>query len=255
MLSVVGALLFLLAPQALAWSPGPPAFAPINVVPQVDLRLFLNAQQFSFLAESTGRLEAGGVRNIQLTLGSYYQPWDFLRFGAFYRRQWGVRHDSDWQFPSTQWEWIDVNSRGEDVLVLDATPRVLLPFLPGSDWVGELRVRYEFNTFGSLHTLLFRPGIKYFILEDGQPRWQFYGQFEAYVPLNYGRSFIYETWTYLGAMRFFAPWVQVGLYTSLRSRNWGSTAFYTANTAPASTFLITEWSWMIGLNAIFQISF
>lgn len=248
-------LLGLVSAPAFGWSPSSPTFPALGLVPQADIRLFINAQRFSFLFETTGRAGTDGVKSVLGTIGSYFQPWDFLRVGLFYRKQWGTRQDADWVWSDTanNWVWTNVNGRSDDILIADVTPRALIPYLPGKDWVGELRTRYEYSTLARSHTLLLRPGVRYFLLDDGNPTWQFYGTFEARLGLNYGRSLLNETSTYLGALHFFSRWFQAGLYTGLWSQNWSSTSFYTANTTPASTYLVTQLSWFVGLNAVFQI--
>ena len=75
------------------------------------------------------------------TAGSYVKVAPWLKLGAFYRLQGGVRHLEDWTVevsPTNHfWEYVSP-TRYENVLMADATPRFLLPWMPGGSWLGAV---------------------------------------------------------------------------------------------------------------------
>ena len=170
--------------------------------PELDARLFLKHEPWLLYAEIYDSWQTDSRNQRSVTLGTYYRLLDNLKVGAFYLGQQGVRHDEDWQQGSDGvWHWADTRSRLENVLVLDASPRAELEFLPGTHWVGELKARYFYNftESDSRQALVLRPGLTYFWLRDGQPFLNFFLQYEMWFPLGFGSKTIYETWAYLGA--------------------------------------------------------
>ncbi|HET6486076.1 MAG TPA: hypothetical protein VFH83_06630, partial [Spirochaetia bacterium] len=114
--------------------------APSGVVEyQGRTQVVVTIDNLDLLAEGLGRLEpldghtGFGYRSV--TVGGYYRVIPNLKLGAFYRLQAGARHDDDWiqTGPNPDdWGWQDTTSRWENVLMLDASPRFLLSFLPGA---------------------------------------------------------------------------------------------------------------------------
>lgn len=217
-----------------------------------SVRVFARHGAFTYFGELHARWETASRRFSGLTVGSYYRLLPNLRVGAFFSRQYGLRHDEDWvKWPSGAWRWNETDTRGENFLIADATPRADLPFLPGRHWVGELRARLSHNFFNEQRTLRLRPGVTYFWMGDESPRMSFFGQFEMYLPLNYGVKTIYETWIYAGALYFFSPGFQLGGFAAARSTTWGNTAAFSA-AENGDTYETTAKAAVLGLTAIFQ---
>ena len=166
---------------------------------QVRLGAMLKIEKWNPFLEIRGRLEheenALGYRAI--TLGSYFRPHGNIKLGAFYRLQQGSRHDNDWIGLDPGWAWLDTGRRTEHILILDVSPRVLLDFLPGENWVFMIKNRYLFNTYNSQHTWKVRPGMTYFFLKDRSPLLNMSINYEIYLSLNFGESIIYQHWPYL----------------------------------------------------------
>lgn len=248
-------LLLLIAPlTTYAWPPNNPSAGP-SLVPNAQLRLFVDYDRVSLYSEAQSRWETATAINQSVLGGIYAQPFDWLRLGAFYQIQRGVRHDADWNWSdaANSWVWTDVNSRSESLLVLDVSPRTLLPNLPGENWVGELKMRYFYNYFNQNQTLTLRPGLSYFWLREGSPFWTFFLQYEAYLPLNYGASLIYEHWIYLSALKPITKEFQLGALVSYHIQDWSSTNAFVTGTTPSSRFFVAEGSLHLGLVAVIHL--
>lgn len=100
--------------------------------------------------------------------------------------------------------------------MLDATPRFLLEFLPGRNWVLAVKNRYELIRFegeeGSptaLHTMLVRPGLTYFHLVDREPVFNLSVQYATYLSLGFGERPWYRHGPYLGFLYHLSEGVQL----------------------------------------------
>jgi len=159
-----------------------------------------------------------------LTLGGYYRLHRNLKLGAFYRLQWGALHNDDWiGIPpgvDWQWLWLDTSERLEQVLILDASPRFLLPFLPGRDWVLQLKSRYLLNFWNLQHSLLLRPELTWFRIVDRRPVLNLSLAYGLYFPLNFGETLIYEHGPYLALLYHLSPAIQLEVSASYPVRIW-----------------------------------
>jgi hypothetical protein len=158
-----------------------------------------------------------------LSLGSYARVHPNLKLGLFYRVQSGTRHDDDWFQPAPgAWAWRDTTNRPENVLVLDATPRVKL----GARWTAALKMRYERNFFNNQSTLKLEPEVAWFWMDGLRPRATVFARHESYIPLNFGEASYYERWWYLAALWHASPAVSFGPSVALRDELWSSSADY-----------------------------
>ncbi len=159
-----------------------------------------------------------------LTLGAYYRLHRNLKLGAFYRLQWGALHNDDWigtpAVPDWLWEWRDTSERLEQLLILDLSPRFLLPFLPGRDWVFQLKSRYLLNFWNLQSSLLLRPELTWFWIVDRRPVLNLSLAYGLYFPLNFGETLVYEHGPYLALLYHFSPAVQLELAASYPIRIW-----------------------------------
>lgn len=241
-----------LAISSVAQATPPQPTVPGGVEPGGSLGLFLNHEQISYHAEMTGASETGGRAFDETLLGAYYRVLHHLKLGAFYGRAYGLRHDEDWTNANGSWAWTNTNSRGEDLLIGDITPVTELDFLPGKNWVGEFKTRYIYDAYNGQQSLILRPGLRYFILDDDRPFLNFFFQFEALLPLNYGVQSIYEKWAYVGTLYHLNDHVDLGGFAAAKWETWGSTSSYIAK--GGAPYAITTQTWQIGALAVFQFS-
>ncbi len=252
-----------LALVALALAAAAPAFAdnaPVAPNGVLELEghtaLIVQTGSFDFLGDLTGRLEDAGLsfQDRALTLGGYYRPLKNLKVGAFYRLQAGVRHDDDWVTIPTPfpWFWQDTAGRFENVFMLDASPRFLLDFLPGKSWVFMLKGRYIYNTFENQQSIMVRPELTYFWLVDRQPLFDFQAAYEAYFPLNFGSTFIYESYPWLGVHYHLTPEVMLELAGSYKVTVWSSSQQWLA--AGNSPYQVTYGRWLASFGVIWTLT-
>jgi hypothetical protein len=188
-----------------------------------------------------------------LTLGFYERVERHLKLGAFYRLQYGARHDDDWKNDSPgHWSWRDTTRRPESVAILDATPRTELPFLPGGGWVGSLKLRGERDFFNGQDSLLVAPELAWFWLDGLRPRATFFLRFEAYVPLNWGETKVYERWWYLAALWHAAPWLSLGPSITLRDETWSTSAQFLQKN-PGADYKVLYRSWVTGFTLVARL--
>jgi len=257
-LEAVGGVLMQLA----AFATGSVAFAagnipgnlPSGTEPEITARFFLKHEPWLLYAEVYDSWQTDSRNQRSVLLGSYYRLADNLKVGAFYLAQEGDRHDEDWiKGADGTWQWANTNSRLENLFVLDASPRLMLGFLPGERWVGELKTRYFYNFFDSEQSLVLRPGLTYFWLKGGAPFLDFFLQYEMWFPLNFGHKTIYEDWAYLGALYHLADYAQLGGYVAYKQQFWSSTDAYSGLTG--NSYVVEGDSTVIGLLAVFQFGF
>lgn len=223
-----------------------------------NARIFLKKDKINGMAEFKGRWQGKEheFRYRSLTLGPYYRLFKNLKVGAFYRIQAGARHEDDWLDPhvGTAWFWRDTRRRTEHVFVGDITPRMQLDFLPGKNWVLELKNRYEYNGFNSQSTLIFRPGLTYFWFRDGAPFMNFFIQGEAWVPLNWHEDgLIWETWLYTGILYHVFSSFSAGLSVAYRRTQWSPSDSFKALFTTGYEDEGKESSFFFGLNLIYRI--
>jgi len=161
-----------------------------------------------------------GYRSV--TVGSYFRVIRNLKVGAFYRLQADARHNDDWVasgLVSPGWIWQDTSNRYENLLVLDASPRFLLP-IPGKSTVFMLKSRWTYNFFNGQQSLLLRPGLTYFFIRDRQPIAEIRLQYAAYLALNFGEALLYRQAPYLEGLYHLTPDLLVSFSASYQNRVW-----------------------------------
>ncbi len=225
----------LLVPAA-AWSLHDPGDgAPLLPDPGYEIsahaRLFYDRDDVDWLLEYAGRWDtdrsafAQGVR-----VGAYYRLLDNLKIGGFYRLAFGERHDEDWIESGSDWIWRDTSRRPEHTFMLDATPRFLLDFLPGKDWVLSAKARYGLTVFRqnqtpiSLSTLLLRPGLTWFWIRDREPVLSVSAQYAAYLPLDFGENWWYRRGPYVNLVYHLAPGLMVDASIGRQRIFWSESA-------------------------------
>lgn len=193
------------------------------------------------------------------TIGSYYNIFNYLMVGGFYRYGQGERHRNDWvgsgwapAAASSVWDWfwLDTNNRPEHSAIADITLRQKIPFLPGDGWVFELKNRaiytwYTDSRYASRDNwgqstaniaetkYVVRPGIQYFWLDGDRPFLTFFLQYEAHSALGFGTRSLVESWGYLGFLYNVTENMAVGLNVA-RAQWWWSTSNSVQNIGAAA---------------------
>jgi hypothetical protein len=193
------------------------------------------------------------LRYRALTLGGYWRLHRNLKLGAFYRLQFGVRHDDDWVALNPGWAWRDTRERAEHVLILDASPRFGLDFLPGRDWVFMFKARYLYNTFNAQQSVLLKPGLSWFLLIDRQPVLNLSLSYEVYLPLNFGGTLVYQHYPYLNALWHMNPNLMLELGGAWKSAAWSTSQDVKNSGQPGYT--VDARSLVISLGVLFPYSF
>lgn len=179
----------------------------------IDFRVLKKQKRFILLVETKNRKELVDTTYHQLMMGSYYRITKRFRTGLFFQGEKGLRWDTDWS-KGIKWDWDNINSRWDFSTVVDATYNDTIK----SNWVWEFKNRLFYYHSRDALLLKTRPGIRYFFLESGKPVWQIYSEVEAYIPLNYGVTKIYEYWIYLGSLYQFSKKFSLGPVLSYRQR-------------------------------------
>lgn len=187
-------------------------------------------------------------------VGSYVRAEEHLKLGAFYRLQYGARHNDDWSqaTPSSPWGWRNTTDRPESVLVLDATPRARLPFLPGGNWTGSLKLRYEYNLFDREETLKVEPELAWFWLDGLTPRATVFLRYETDLALNFGDARVWARWWYLAALWHAKPWLSLGPQVALRDETWTTSSPWRASN-PGSSYTVLYRSWVPGFTVVARL--
>jgi hypothetical protein len=236
-----------------------PIFPQGEVELQSRAQLVANSGAWDILAELTGKLHDTGspLRSYEsVTVGGYYRVIPNLKVGALARLQAGARHDDDViaNQITNQWDWNDTSSRLEAVLMLDVTPRFGLDFLPGKNWVLMVKGRYLYNTWNGQMSIMARPELTWFWMQDRDPFLNISLSFEMYFPLNFGSTLIYESYPYLTVLWHATPELGIELAGAYKTTVWSTSASWGAlpGWSPYSTPVNT---WAFSLGVVYTPSF
>jgi hypothetical protein len=193
-----------------------------------------------------------------LTLGGYYRLLKNLKVGAFYRLQAGAHHDNDWtlQGITADWGWNDTHARLEHLLMLDASPRFLLDFLPGKSWVLMLKGRYIYNTFQNEMSVLAQPELTYFWVQDRVPVLNVSLSYAMYFPLNFGGTLIYESYPYLTVLWHATPDLGIELSGAYKTTTWTTSkdsAYVAGGGLPYDPVNFSPW--VVSLGVVYTLNF
>ena len=219
-------LLFaLLAPSAFA-APAPPVSKGRLAEYETSARVIGRAGRLEPLLDLTGRWQFAGQRPYRaLTLGTYGRLHPNLKLGLFYRVQHGARHDDDWiNDGAGNWFWRPTTNRPENVIVVDATPRMSL----SGNFTGTLKIRYEHNFFNGQRSLKLEPEVAWFWLDGLSPKATIFIKHGTYIPLNFGTRSYYERWWYLAGLWHPTKDVSMGPSIALRDVVWTTSSDYRA---------------------------
>jgi hypothetical protein len=217
--------------------------------------LVVDGRSFDALLEIEGALGldpiALGRRGV--TVGGYWRPIDNLKLGAFYRLQAGLRHDDDWIDLAPGWGWQDTRGRWESQVLVDASPRFALPFLPGGDWVFMLKTRWQLNAFNGEQSLLVRPSLTWFWIRDREPVLNVALSWDLYAPLNFGTALLYEQYPYVTLLWHASPAIALEASAAYRTVTWSpSEDFHAAH--PTETYTVPSRSFVVGAGVVVRLA-
>jgi len=195
-----------------------------------------------------------------LTLGGYYRVLKNLKVGAFYRLQAGAHHDDDWianSSPPPGWVWEDTSFRLEHLLMLDVSPRFLLDFLPGKNWVFMLKGRFIYNpSYGNQMSIMARPELTWFWIVDRDPFLNISLSYQMYFPLNFGTTLLYESYPYLTLLWHATPEIALELAGAYTTTQWSASKELIDSGDPiAGAFPVVAHAWVISLGVVFTLTF
>ncbi|MGZ3723198.1 MAG: hypothetical protein ACXVA9_09720 [Bdellovibrionales bacterium] len=247
----IRALLALFCLNVNAWAaPTPPSAIPGGYQGGGLIRVFADRDLYSLFAETSAVNQTGGRELTEVAAGTYFRLSPGFKLGAIVSRDWGLRHDEDWDLINGKWQWANSKGRGETLIALDATAKSLVDFLPGNDWVAEFKVRYIFNSFNDDRTLMLRPGLTYFYMNAGKLIANFFVRLEVDLPLNYGNESVSEKWIYFGSLYHFSKYVDFGPTVTEGWQTWSSPQFYKER--GGGIYSITTQTTTLGLMGVFR---
>lgn len=250
--------------------------------------------------KTTAGLEAFKQQTWHTTLGSYVNLFPNLMLGGFYRYAQGERHRNDWTSSgwtggsAWDWFWLNTNNRPEHAAIGDVTWRQTLNFLPGENWVFELKNRFHYSWYSDdryeakdnwgKHSgnvaetkYVIRPGLQYFWLNGDKPFMTFFLQYEAHFAINFGTRSLVEQWGYFGFFYHVTEEVALG-FNIARAQWWWSESDSIRNIRPAAgsttpevcsstvggavdtncntiQYVTTQRAWVIGFTAMLRFDF
>lgn len=210
-----------------------------------DLRILKKSGPFILVTETKNRDEILDQKYQQFLLGTYLRLSKNLRAGLFFQGEKGLRWDSDWK-KDTIWEWQNLQNRWDFSSILDVTYTNFL--FKNTLWEWKNRINYYHSRDALL--LKTRPGIRHFIMKFGKPLWQIYYELEAYLPVNYGESILYEYWLYSGALYQVTDEFSIGPLISYRQRWYHSYSSFESKTS--QNYKETFSSIYFGLSALYS---
>lgn len=198
-------------------APEPPPGGHRGVHPAGILRATTDVGDFDLLFEysSLPRHELHGTTEV--TIGSYYALSNNVRFGLFYRRAQGLRHDRDWITEGGVWKWRDTGDRVEDLAIFDISIKDRL--LGSNSWVWEVKTRNFTNLYTGENTTMFRTGLSYFWLRDGELVGNLFTSYEFHFESL-------ERWAYFGALYHVSEWLDIGPIGGLSWHVWKAPSEY-----------------------------
>jgi hypothetical protein len=240
------------AAAAIAGAQHVPLFPQGEVELQSRAQLVANSGRWDVLAELAGRLHDldSPIRSFEsVTVGGYYRLIPNLKIGALARLQAGARHDDDviGNTVTNQWDWNDTSTRLEGVLMLDVSPRFKLDFLPGSNWVLMLKSRYMYNTANSQMSIMARPELTWFWIQDRDPFLNIALSYEMYFPLNFGSTPLYQSYPYLSVLWHATPELGIEAAGAYKTTIWSTSASWKALAWDSYSTAVSTWTFSLGV--------
>jgi hypothetical protein len=206
------------------------------------------------MAEYTERWQYGRrVPSGALLVGDYLRVERHLKLGAFYELSHGQRHDDDWfRSPAGLWAWRDPSRRPEHSLVLDATPRVELKFLPGH-WVGSAKARFKRNFTADKNEVQLMPELAWFWMNGLNPRATVFFRNETDLALNFGKRRTWQRWWYAAALWHWNDDLSFGPNAALRDETWNTSSSFASNAGPTQGYSVLYRAWIAGFTVVARL--
>lgn len=202
----------------------------------VEARLFWINKSWQYLTELKFSEWEEGQAFQSARLGARKGFSRHLKFGLFYQRSYGLRHDQDW-IKDSSWHWRDRKTQGQDSWIGDLTYKNFI----NDKSTYELRLTYEKNTTVGRSFLKPRIGASYFFSK---------GHFtlieELSLPMETRASSIQEYWTYLTYSYHYNSNASFGPLIAYRTVNWETSQDF--EQVHQTTYSFKENIWYAGFN-------
>lgn len=222
----------------------------IEFSPAFRLASIFEYRDWDFQLSLSGEFREESPDYYELQSLLYYRVLKHVKVGVFHSLQKGERHDNDWISEGDGWFWRDSSDRYENLIGADITPRVLLPFLPGKNWLLSGKTRYSYNLNNDQQKILFRPELSYFHMKNRSPRWSVNTAYALYFPLNFSDALLYEHGPYLSFNFHIKQNLLLSLNGDYRLRNWSSSETFKD---AGGDYLIQDQRYRLGASLIWKI--
>jgi hypothetical protein len=224
-------------------------FEGVNIDWAARLALLLDLGDVDLFFELVGKLEdhENVFRHRHFRLGSYFRVDPNLKLGVFYQLQAGIRHDDDWVKDGSSWLWLNSDTRWENVLFIDISPRAILSFID-DNLIANLKLRYKWNLFNSQHSILVRPGFTYVVTQERIPLFNFSLNYAMYFALNFSEALIYKHGPYLNIISHLSKNIKIETEFALETVNWTTSADSAADNV---SYFFPETAFRIQLGVVF----
>lgn len=225
---------------------------------QADESLFIgtrstiiyNLDDWDLLLNFQGKINLALRGNENLNLGFYYRFLKNLKAGLFYSLEIGARHDDDWINLNGEWLWVNSSTRAEHSLMADISPRFLLSFLPGRNWVINFKTRYFYNFYNNHQKIYLNPELSYFWLINRQPVLNTSLAYGLYFPLNFSEALIYKQGPYLNILYHLNDILKLEFQSDLSLTSWTSGV---ESAAQGEHYTVNEWQLIFRFGLVFLI--
>jgi len=112
--------------------------------------------------------------------------------------------------------------------------------------------RYVFDTFNLQHSIIARPQLTFFWLRDRDPFLDFTLSWEAWFPLNFGTTTIYESYPYVTVGYHITPEVMIELAGAYKTTIWSTSQPVLA--AAAGTYQVPYSRWVLSAGVVFTLN-
>ena len=201
-----------------------------------EVRFFWLKKSFQHMLEIKQGEWEDDVNFLSFKAGSRYRLSKNLKLGVFLQRSYGLRHDDDW-VKTTQWQWRDRKSQGQDILIVDSSYKNFL----NSKMTYELRAAVEKNVTVGRDFFKPRIGLSYFL-----PKSHLILSHELSIPLEKRDQLIQENWTYLIYSYHYSQTLSFGPLIGRRSVTWESSESF--KNVTGDKYKLDETNYHAGLN-------
>jgi len=108
----------------------------------------------------------------------------------------------------------------ESMLTADITPRFIIPFMPGDNWVFSIKNRYTYNLYNGQQSYFLLPGVSWFYLKNRAPLWNIFAGYGLYFPLNYSDSIVYKQGPWISGIHHLSSQWKLELRGQYILTNW-----------------------------------